>query len=159
MGQPKDNISAGLDALLGGSRPSESQTAPEPRRRGFNLGHGGQSAIKDRMATSLVVNRSKYAKVRQIAIDNSLNINEVIDVALDMVIESYEKKYGPISASESRISASDIIRSRKKVILGGQKSSRKKASKECMAPGAISKMPAERRTNAKIINKFRTAES
>gem|GEM_PF-4306302 len=28
-----------------------------------------------------------------------------------------------------------------------------------MAPGAISKMPAERRTNAKIINKFRTAES
>ena len=66
------------------------------------------------MATSLVVNRSKYAKVRQIAIDNSLNINEVIDVALDMVIEAYEKKYGPISASESRISASDIIRSRKK---------------------------------------------
>lgn len=114
MGQPKDNISAGLDALLGGSRPSESQTAPEPRRRGFNLGHGGQSAIKDRMATSLVVNRGKYAKVRQIAIDNSLNINEVIDVALDMVIEAYEKKYGPISASESRISASDIIRSRKK---------------------------------------------
>ena len=45
------------------------------------------------------------------------------------------------------------------MILGGQKSSRKKASKECMAPGAISKMPAERRTNAKIINKFRTAES
>lgn len=148
MGQPKDNISAGLDALLGGSRPSESQTAPEPRRRGFNLGHGGQSAIKDRMATSLVVNRSKYAKVRQIAIDNSLNINEVIDVALDMVIEAYEKKYGPISASESRISASDIIRSRKSDSRRA-KSPRKKASKECMAPRAISKMPAERRTNAK----------
>ena len=121
MGQPKDNISAGLDALLGGSRPSESQPAPEPRRRGFNLGHGGQSAIKDRMATSLVVNRGKYAKVRQIAIDNSLNINEVIDVALDMVIEAYEKKYGPISASESRISASDIIRSRKKRFSEGKK--------------------------------------
>ena len=30
MGQPKDNISAGLDALLGGSRPSESQTAQNP---------------------------------------------------------------------------------------------------------------------------------
>lgn len=114
MGQPKDNISAGLDALLGGSKPSEVQLTSEPRRRGFNLGHGGQSAIKDRMATSLVVNRCKYAKIRQIAIDNSLNINEVIDVALDMVIETYEKKYGPISASESRISASDIIRSRKK---------------------------------------------
>ena len=51
------------------------------------------------MATSLVVNRSKYAKVRQIAIDNSLNINEVIDVALDMVIEAYEKKYGPLTAT------------------------------------------------------------
>lgn len=114
MGQPKDNISAGLDALLGGSKAPEVQLAPEPRRRGFNLGHGGQSAIKDRMATSLVVNRCKYAKIRQIAIDNSLNINEVIDVALDMVIETNEKKYGPISASESRISASDIIRSRKK---------------------------------------------
>ena len=114
MGQPKDNISAGLDALLGGNKPSESQPTSELRRRGFNLGHGGQSSIKDRMATSLVVNRNKYAKIRQIAIDNSLNINEVIDVALDMVIETYEKKYGPISASESRISASDIIRSRKK---------------------------------------------
>lgn len=113
MGQPKDNISAGLGALLRGNRTIEAQVAEQPKRRGFNLGHGGQSAIKDRMATSLVVNREKYAKIRQIAIDNSLNINEVIDIALDMVIETYEKKYGPIAASESRISEADIIRREK----------------------------------------------
>ena len=57
----------------------------------------------------------RKATERQIAIDNSLNINEVIDVALDMVIETYEKKYGPITASESRISAADIIPVEKKV--------------------------------------------
>lgn len=150
MGQPKDNISAGLDALLGGSRPSESQTSPEPRRRGFNLGHGGQSAIKDRMATSLVVNRSKYAKIRQIAIDNSLNINEVIDVALDMVIEAYEKKYGPISASESRISASDIIRSRKSDSRRAKKPRERQVKNDVWLPGH-KQDPAERRTSAKIV--------
>ena len=55
-----------------------------------------------------------YDKVKQIARDNSLNINEVIDVALDLVIETYEKKYGPITSSGSRVSASELIRSKKK---------------------------------------------
>lgn len=114
MAQQKNSISAGLDALLGGGRLKESATPAPERKRGFNLGHGGKSAIRNRYPTSLVVDREKYGKIRQIAIDNSLNINEVIDVAFDMVIESYEKKYGAISVPESKISASEIIRSRKK---------------------------------------------
>lgn len=114
MHNQKEAISAGLDALLGGCKPSHVEQPMPERRRGFNLGHGGTSAIKNRYPTSLVVNKDKYDKIRHIAIANSLNINEVIDVALDMVIEAYEKKYGPITSQESKISAAELIRSRKK---------------------------------------------
>lgn len=113
MERQKDNISAGLDALLGGGR-DEAAERPQNQNRTAIHGHGGKSAIKNRVATSLILDQAKYAKVKQIAFDNSLNINEVIDVALDLVIEAYEKKYGPITASESRISASELIRSKKK---------------------------------------------
>lgn len=112
--QQKNSISAGLDALLGGG-PARQSEKPEPeRKRGFNFGHGGRSAIRNRRQTSLVIDGDKYDKIRHIAISNSLNINEVVDVAFDMVIEAYEKKYGPISTGESRISAAELIRSRKK---------------------------------------------
>ena len=113
MERQKDNISAGLDALLGGGRDGAAER-PQAQERGSNYGHGGKSAIKNRLATSLVIDRVKYDKVKQIAFDNSLNINEVIDVALDLVIETYEKKYGPITASGARVSASELIRSKKK---------------------------------------------
>lgn len=112
--QQKNSISAGLDALLGGNPARHDGQPVQERKRGFNLGHGGRSSIKNRRPTSLVLDSEKYGKIRQIAISNSLNINEVIDVALDMVIEAYEKKFGPIYAGESRISASELIRSRKK---------------------------------------------
>lgn len=114
MERQKDNISAGLDALLGGVRDGAAAERPQTQERGSNYGHGGKSAIKNRLATSLVIDRVKYDKVKQIARDNSLNINEVIDVALDLVIETYEKKYGPITSRESKITASEVIRSKKK---------------------------------------------
>ena len=113
MERQKDNISAGLDALLGGGREGAAERPQTPNRTAVH-GHGGKSAIKNRVATSLILDQTKYAKVKQIAFDNSLNINEVIDVALDLVIETYEKKYGPITSRESKISASEVIRSKKK---------------------------------------------
>lgn len=114
MMKQKNNISEGLEALLGSKSPvPQAEPLPE-RKRGFNLGHGGKSQIKNRYSTSLIVDRTKYAKIRHIAIANGLNINEVIDVALDMVIETYEKKYGPIPSGESKISATEVIRSRKR---------------------------------------------
>lgn len=113
MNHQKDSISAGLDALLGGATTKQKELFVPERQRGLNLGHGGRSKIKNRRPTSLVVDRDKYDKVRHIAIANSLNINEVIDVALDMVIEAYERNHGPVSAAGQRISAADVIRSRK----------------------------------------------
>ena len=113
MERQKDNISAGLDALLGGGREENNERTQAQNKTAVH-GHGGKSTIKNRVATSLVLDQTKYAKVKQIAFDNSLNINEVIDVALDLVIETYEKKYGPITSSGARVSASELIRSKKK---------------------------------------------
>lgn len=114
MTQQKNNISEGLDALLGSKTPPPSNQPLPERKKGFNLGRGGKSPIKNRFPTSLIVNKEKYVKIRHIAIANGLNINEVVDVAFDMVIEAYEKKYGTIPTSEAKISASEIIRSRKR---------------------------------------------
>lgn len=114
MTQQKNNITEGLDALLGGKTPPPTDQPLPERKRGFNLGHGGRSPIKNRYPTSLIVNKEKYAKIRHIAIANGLNINEVIDVAFDMAIEAYEKKYGVIPTGDVKVSASEVIRSRKR---------------------------------------------
>lgn len=114
MTQQKSNISEGLDALLGSKTPQPSQQQLQERKRGFNLGHGGKSPINNRYPTSMIVNKEKYDKIKHIAIANGLNINEVVDVAFDMAIEAYEKKYGAIPSSEVKVSAAEVIRSRKK---------------------------------------------
>lgn len=116
MARDKRNISAGLDALLGGrpapTRKEEPESTPV-RENEAEMNHGGTSKIKNRYPTSVIVDRVKYEKIRIIALNNGLNINEVIDVALDLAIESYEKNNGVITLGESRISASEVICPRK----------------------------------------------
>ena len=74
--------------------------------------HAGKpvkSRIPDRIYTSLVVNREKYAKVKAIASHNGLNVNEVIDAALDMAIREYEKRNGTVDIREGHVSAAEIL--------------------------------------------------
>lgn len=112
----RKEISAGIDALLGGGVPTSrtrqapQETASPAKENPRNLGHSGRSPIKNRYPTSLVVDRDKYDKVKQIAIDNGLNINEVVDAAFELFVEEYEKRHGEITSRESRISARDLVR-------------------------------------------------
>ena len=46
--------------------------------------------------TSLIVNEAKYAKVKEIALRNTLTTKEVLEAAMDLLIERYETKYGTI---------------------------------------------------------------
>lgn len=46
--------------------------------------------------TSLIINKEKWAKIKEIAFIETLTMKEIIELALDMVIERYESKHGEI---------------------------------------------------------------
>ena len=71
---------------------------------------GGHSRISDRVYTSLIVNRTKYEKVKVIAARNNLNISDIIDAAIGLGIESYERANGAITPQAWNISAEDVLR-------------------------------------------------
>ena len=46
--------------------------------------------------TSLIINKDKWAKIKEIAFIETLTMKEIVELALDMVIERYESKHGTI---------------------------------------------------------------
>ena len=46
--------------------------------------------------TSLIINKAKWAKIKEIAFIETLTMKEIVELALDMVIERYESKHGKI---------------------------------------------------------------
>lgn len=46
--------------------------------------------------TSLIINKKKWAKIKEIAFIETLTMKEIVELALDMVIERYESKHGKI---------------------------------------------------------------
>lgn len=46
--------------------------------------------------TSLIINKAKWAKIKEIAFIETLTMKEIVELALDMVIERYESKHGEI---------------------------------------------------------------
>ena len=46
--------------------------------------------------TSLIINSEKWAKVKEIAFRETLTLKEVMDAALDIIIERYESKHGEV---------------------------------------------------------------
>ena len=46
--------------------------------------------------TSLIVNKYKWAKIKEIAFIETLTMKEIVELALDLVIERYESKHGEV---------------------------------------------------------------
>ena len=46
--------------------------------------------------TSLIINKEKWAKIKEIAFIETLTMKEIVELALDLVIERYESKHGEI---------------------------------------------------------------
>lgn len=117
---PKNNISPGMRALMGQrkemieSEEQEREVKKKERQKqtpGESLvKRGGHSRISDRVYTSLIVNRTKYEKVKVIAARNNLNISDIIDAAIGLGIESYERANGVITPQAWNISAEDVLR-------------------------------------------------
>lgn len=120
---PKNNISPGMRALMGQrkemiEREEQEREVKEKERQKQTPGEslvkrGGHSRISDRVYTSLIVNRTKYEKVKVIAARNNLNISDIIDAAIGLGIESYERANGAITLRDLNISAENVLRSGK----------------------------------------------
>lgn len=52
--------------------------------------------------TSLIINVEKWAKVKEIALRETLTLKEIVELALDMVIDRYESKHGEVKPQPVR---------------------------------------------------------
>lgn len=52
--------------------------------------------------TSLIINKEKWAKIKEIAFKETFTMKEIVELALDMVIERYEAKHGEIIPQPER---------------------------------------------------------
>lgn len=52
--------------------------------------------------TSLIIPVDKWAKVKEIAFIETLTLKEIVELALDMVIERYESKHGEVKPQPQR---------------------------------------------------------
>ena len=52
--------------------------------------------------TSLIINKAKWAKIKEIAFIETLTMKEIVELALDIVIERYESKHGEIKPQSDR---------------------------------------------------------
>ena len=52
--------------------------------------------------TSIIINVEKWAKVREIALMETLTLKEIVELALDMVIDRYESKHGEVKPQPVR---------------------------------------------------------
>lgn len=52
--------------------------------------------------TSLIISLKKWAKIKEVANRETLTLKEIVELALDMVIERYERKHGEIKTQPER---------------------------------------------------------
>jgi len=52
--------------------------------------------------TSLIIPVEKWAKVKEIAFIETLTLKEIVELALDMVIDKYESKHGEVTPQPER---------------------------------------------------------
>lgn len=52
--------------------------------------------------TSLIINVEKWAKVKEIALRETLTLKEIVELSLDMVIDRYESKHGEVKPQPVR---------------------------------------------------------
>lgn len=69
--------------MEGRGRPRKNQGANGKRTDGY-------------IRTSIIANEEKYAKVKEIAFRSTLPTKDILEAAMDMLIEKYESKYGEV---------------------------------------------------------------
>ena len=52
--------------------------------------------------TSLIIQKDKWAKIKEIALIETLTMKEIVELALDIIIERYEAKHGEVIPMQNR---------------------------------------------------------
>ena len=60
-----------------------------------NLGANGKRT-DGYVRTSIIANEEKYAKIKEIAFRSTLTTKDILEAAMDMLIEKYEAKHGEV---------------------------------------------------------------
>ena len=106
-----------VETLLGNIKSPVENTNPteteESAKPSTEAKRSKSSRVRNRISTSICVDRNKYDIIRTISLTNGVNISEILDVALSMYIEAYEAIHGPVSSRESNISAKSLVSSGK----------------------------------------------
>lgn len=98
----KQNLSSGLEALLGGRNQEREVSAPVNRQTGRPRKDDTDNfARRPKKKTSLQIEVGVYEKIKQIAWDNRLSDNVIVNQALRLFIEKYEDIHGPVNLQES----------------------------------------------------------
>lgn len=80
------------EALREALRKKRMEGRGRPRK---NLGANGKRT--DGYArTSIIANEAKYAKIKEIAFRSTLTTKDIMEAAMDMLIEKYESKHGEV---------------------------------------------------------------
>ena len=108
---PSKVVESAKPAFRSGERKELTPQQKKRMRDGKkNVSTGGMPARSNYLYTSLALDADLYEKIRQIADANGLIYRDVINAALELYIERYEAKNGPVETlQESKISAKSLI--------------------------------------------------
>lgn len=121
----KEELSAGLANLLAGGTAAPTITQEEEQlintfedeatrqeleqrlrqKRLVGRGRPRKNDIQGRRSdgygrTSLIVNQSKYRKLQELALRETLTTKEVVEFAFDLLIQRYEAKHGELTITD-----------------------------------------------------------
>lgn len=69
-----------------------------------------QKASEGYERACMVVNAQKYEKIKAISLRETLSIKEVMEAAMDLAIEAYERKHGEILLNQKKGDASQLFK-------------------------------------------------
>ena len=111
----KDNLISGINDIYRHhpETPDVEQPVEEPvqetrpKARTFLTGRRRKDdprplKTKDDERTSLILNKHQYAKVRAIALQESMTIKDLVYEMFKLGIERYEKKHGPVEVQQTQ---------------------------------------------------------
>lgn len=104
-----EKLTSGLEAMLTGRIKEKENNFTSNRPTGRPKKENSDSfASRPKKKTSLQIEVDTYKVIQQIAWDNRVSDNVIVNQALRLFIEKYEKANGPVVVQESRDSINSI---------------------------------------------------
>ena len=99
-----------IDSMLGDTEENQNETVETSTEAAAPTQQRGKGRPKEDEyeARSFRVKKEHFAKMRIIAATEGLMLKDILDLALERVIDSYESKHGEIDTSQVKDQKADI---------------------------------------------------